>query len=196
MKLIPDALAQTQPSPPAAETPASPPAEPTAPAAPTPPGAPHPPASTQTGQLAESKPEAAQPPTMPEMLGQLIPIFVVMGIVYILVIRPRSRREKDALSQLRNVRRGDTLVTTSGFVAKVTKAIDDAEVEVELAPNVRVRMLRTAIAEVRAKGEPVKEEPPPAKTVGPARGGGRSAKTNDAKAGENRAGDAKSGSQS
>ena len=197
MKLIPDALAQTQPSPPAGEAPASPPAEPSAPVAPTPPGPPHPPASTQTGQLAESKPEAEaqQPPTLPEMLGQLIPIFVVMGIVYILVIRPRSRREKEALAQLRNVRRGDTLVTTSGFVAKVTRSIDDAEVEVELAPNVRVRMLRTAIAEVRAKGEPVKEEPP-AKTAGSAKSGGRSAKSSDAKAGDGKASDAKTGSQS
>jgi preprotein translocase subunit YajC len=205
MKLIPDALAQAQPSPPAAEAPASPPVEPSAPAAPTPPGLPHPPASTQTGQLAESKPEAAQPPTMPEMLGQLVPIFVVMGIVYILVIRPRSRREKDAVAQLRNVRRGDTLVTTSGFVAKVTKSIDDAEVEVELAPNVRVRMLRTAIAEVRAKGEPVRDEPPPAKTGG-AKSGARAAKSGETRPSENKssdtktsdakASDAKSGSQS
>ena len=147
---------------------------------------------------------------MPEMLGQLIPIFVVMGIVYILVIRPRSRREKEALAQLRNVRRGDTLVTTSGFVAKVTKAIDDAEVEVELAPNVRVRMLRTAIAEVRAKGEPVREEPPLAKTGG-ARSGAKSAKSGEtkpsgakssdaksdnAKPGDGKAGEAQSGSQS
>jgi preprotein translocase subunit YajC len=137
---------------------------------------------------------------MPEMLGQLIPIFVVMGIVYILVIRPRSRREKDALAQLRNVRRGDTLVTTSGFVAKVTKAIDETEVEVELAPNVRVKMLRTAIAEVRAKGEPVKEEPPPAKTGG-AKSGAKPAKTGETRPSENKssdakADDAKSGSQS
>ncbi|MBM3578594.1 MAG: preprotein translocase subunit YajC [Alphaproteobacteria bacterium] len=147
---------------------------------------------------------------MPEMLGQLIPIFVVMGIVYILVIRPRSRREKDALAQLRNVRRGDTLVTTSGFVGKVTKSIDDAEIEVEIAPNVRVRMLRSAIAEVRAKGEPVREEPPPAKTGG-ARSGAKSAKSGEtkpsgakssdaksdnAKPGDGKAGEAESGSQS
>ncbi|MGD9543504.1 MAG: preprotein translocase subunit YajC [Methylocystis sp.] len=205
MKLIPDALAQAQtPSPPAAETPAIPPAEPNTPAASPPPAAPHPPTATQTGQTVETQPEAAPPPTMPEMLGQLIPIFVVMGIVYILVIRPRSRREKEAITQLRNVRRGDTLVTTSGFVAKVTKSIDDAEVEVELAPNVRVRMLRTAIAEVRAKGEPVREEPPPAKT-GAAKSA-RSAKSGETKtsevksgngkAGDSKPGDAKSGSQS
>ena len=79
-----------------------------------------------------------------------------MGIVYILVIRPRARREKEQLAQLRNVRRGDTLVTSSGIIGKVTKSIDDDEVEVEIAPNVRVRLLRSAIVEVRAKGEPVK----------------------------------------
>ncbi|NBS34294.1 MAG: preprotein translocase subunit YajC [Methylocystaceae bacterium] len=82
-----------------------------------------------------------------------------MGIVYILVIRPRARREKEQLAQLRNVRRGDTLVTSSGIIGKVTKSIDDDEVEVEIAPNVRVRLLRSAIVEVRAKGEPVKEAP-------------------------------------
>ncbi|QGM95500.1 preprotein translocase subunit YajC [Methylocystis rosea] len=144
---------------------------------------------------------------MPEMLGQLIPIFVVMGIVYILVIRPRSRREKEQLAQLRNVRRGDTLVTTSGIVAKVTKSIDDAEIEVEIAPNVRVRMLRTAVAEVRAKGEPVRDEtPPPAAKTGGAKSGGKSAKsaetkssdvkTGNGKAGDSKPGDAGSGSQS
>lgn len=204
MKLIPDALAQAQtPSPPAAESPASPPAQPTAPSTP---ASPHPPTAVQTGQAVETPPEAHQPPTMPEMLGQLIPIFVVMGIVYILVIRPRSRREKEQLAQLRNVRRGDTLVTTSGFVAKVTKSIDDAEIEVEIAPNVRVRMLRTAVAEVRAKGEPVREETPPAAKTGGAKSGGRSAKsgetkssdvkTGNGKAGGSKPGDAESGSQS
>jgi len=131
---------------------------------------------------------------------------VVMGIVYILVIRPRSRREKEQLAQLRNVRRGDTLVTTSGFVAKVTKSIDDAEIEVEIAPNVRVRMLRTAVAEVRAKGEPVREETPPAAKTGGAKSGGKSAKsgetkssdvkTGNGKAGGSKPGDAESGSQS
>jgi preprotein translocase subunit YajC len=82
-----------------------------------------------------------------------------MGIVYILVIRPRARREKEQLAQLRNVRRGDTLVTSGGLVGKVTKSIDDDEVEIEIAPNVRVRLLRSAITEVRAKGEPVKDTP-------------------------------------
>jgi preprotein translocase subunit YajC len=56
-----------------------------------------------------------------------------------------------------NVRRGDTIVTSGGLVAKVTKVTDEPEIEVELAPNVRVRLIRTMITDVRTKGEPVKD---------------------------------------
>jgi preprotein translocase subunit YajC len=55
-----------------------------------------------------------------------------------------------------NLRRGDTVVTSGGLIGKVAK-VDDAEVQVELAENVRVRVVRGMITEVRAKGEPVKE---------------------------------------
>ena len=58
-------------------------------------------------------------------------------------------------------RRGDVVVTTGGLIGKVTKSVDDNEVEFEIAPNVRVRLARSGIAEVRAKGEPVKDTPPP-----------------------------------
>lgn len=153
MKLISDAMAQT-------EQPAAPTDAPSAPAAPTP--VPPSGTATQTGQATTGKPDTQQP-SLPDLFAQLVPIFVVMGIVYILVIRPRARKDRDQKAQLRNVRRGDTLVTTSGIIGKVTKSIDDAEVEVEIAPNVRIRLLRTAIVEVRAKGEPVKDQPANAK---------------------------------
>ena len=59
---------------------------------------------------------------------------------------------------VKNVRRGDTVVTSGGLVGKVTKVIDDEQVEVEVADGVRVRQMRAMMADVRAKGEPVKEE--------------------------------------
>lgn len=163
MKLITDAMAQTeQPTAPAPTAPA--------PAAPTPSPAPSAPA-TQTSVGAAGGADA-QPPSIPDMMAQLVPIFVVMGIVYILVIRPRARREKAEQDSLRNVRRGDVIVTTGGLVGKVTKAIDDNEIELEIAANTRIRLIRTAIASVRAKGEPVKDTPAPApapaKTAKPA----------------------------
>lgn len=155
MELIPQAMAQTTEQAPAAPAPAAP-----APAAP----APAPDASTpaQTGKAASVQPttdqQGLQAPSFQELIAQMVPVFVIIAIVYIIVLRPRQRAEKDKLKQLQNVRRGDTLVTSSGLIGKVTRAIDDAEVEVELAPNVRVRMLRTSIIEVRAKGEPVKDQ--------------------------------------
>ena len=57
-------------------------------------------------------------------------------------------------------RRGDMVVTTGGLIGKITKSVDDNEVELEIAPNVRVRLARSGIAEVRAKGEPVKDASP------------------------------------
>jgi preprotein translocase subunit YajC len=61
---------------------------------------------------------------------------------------------------LKNVRRGDTVVTSGGLIGKVTKKVDDdaTEIEIEIAEGLRVRQLRTMLADVRARGEPVKDE--------------------------------------
>jgi len=59
---------------------------------------------------------------------------------------------------VKNVRRGDTVVTNGGLVGKVTKVIDDDQIEIEIADDVRIRQMRQMVADVRAKGEPVKEE--------------------------------------
>jgi preprotein translocase subunit YajC len=57
---------------------------------------------------------------------------------------------------IKNVRRGDTIVSTGGIVGKVTKVTDDPELEVEIADGVRVKLVRAMISEVRTKGEPVR----------------------------------------
>jgi preprotein translocase subunit YajC len=59
---------------------------------------------------------------------------------------------------VKNVRRGDTVVTSGGLIGKVAKVVDDDQLEVEIADGVKIRQMRSMIAEVRAKGEPVKEE--------------------------------------
>ena len=93
-----------------------------------------------------------------DMLMQtMVPFAIVLVIMYFLVMRPQQTRAKQQAEMLKNIRRGDTIVTSGGVIGKVTKATDDSEVEVEIAPNVRIRQSRGMIAEVRAKGEPVKE---------------------------------------
>jgi preprotein translocase subunit YajC len=77
--------------------------------------------------------------------------------MYFLILRPQQRRVKEHQNMVKNVRRDDTVVTTGGIVGRVTKVADEgSEIEVEIAPNVRVKVVRTMIAEVRVKGGPVK----------------------------------------
>ena len=92
-----------------------------------------------------------------DMLIQFAPFVVIFAIMYFLILRPQQRRAKEQREMIKGARRGDTIVTTGGLIGKVTKSTDDNEVEVEIAPNVRVRVARSGIGEVRAKGEPVKE---------------------------------------
>jgi preprotein translocase subunit YajC len=86
----------------------------------------------------------------------LVPFILIFIIMYFLIIRPQQRRLKEHRELISNVRRGDTIVTSGGFVAKVTKVVDDGEVEAEIADGVKVRIIKAMITDVRAKGEPVK----------------------------------------
>ena len=88
----------------------------------------------------------------------LVPMTLMLVIFYFLLFRPQQKRQRAHQEMIKNVRRGDTVITNGGLVGKVTKVIDDEKIEVELATDVRVVQLRTMLADVRAKGEPVKEE--------------------------------------
>ena len=79
--------------------------------------------------------------------------------MYFLILRPQQKRVKAHAEMVKNVRRGDTVVTSGGLVGKVTKVIDGEDyIEVEIADGVRVRQVRAMVSDVRAKGEPVKED--------------------------------------
>ena len=92
------------------------------------------------------------------MLMSLLPFVLIFVIMYFLILRPQQRRVKQHQELVKNVRRGDTVITSGGLIGKVTKVIDDDQIEVEISDDVRVRQLRTMISDVRAKGEPVKED--------------------------------------
>jgi preprotein translocase subunit YajC len=93
-----------------------------------------------------------------DLIYQLLPFVLVFVIMYMLILRPQQRRVKAHQEMIKNLRRGDTVVTSGGIIGRISKIIDDSEVEAEIAPNVRVRIARAMVTEVRAKGEPVREE--------------------------------------
>jgi preprotein translocase subunit YajC len=92
------------------------------------------------------------------LLTQLLPFILIFVIMYFLILRPQQKRVKAHQEMVKNVRRGDTVVTSGGLIGKVTKVIDDDQIEVEIADGIRIRQMRAMVSDVRAKGEPVKEE--------------------------------------
>jgi preprotein translocase subunit YajC len=92
------------------------------------------------------------------MLVQLLPFVLIFVIMYFLILRPQQKRAKEHAELVKNLRRGDTVITSGGLVGKVTKVVDDDQIEVEIADGVRVRQVRGMVSGVRAKGEPVKDE--------------------------------------
>src|SRR5215831_10144804 len=92
------------------------------------------------------------------MLMSLLPFVLIFVIMYFLILRPQQKRVKQHAEMVKNVRRGDTVVTNGGLIGKVTKVVDDEQIEIEIADEVRIRQMRSMLADVRAKGEPVKDD--------------------------------------
>lgn len=84
-----------------------------------------------------------------------LPIIGMIAIFWFLLIRPQMRQQKQHREKIAGVKKGDQVVTGGGLVGKVTKVVDDNEVEIDLGGGTKVTAVRSTIAEVRVRGEPV-----------------------------------------
>jgi preprotein translocase subunit YajC len=92
-----------------------------------------------------------------ESIQSLVPLLLIFGIMYFLLIRPQQKKLKEHQAMVSALRRGDQVITQGGVMGKVTKVKDDSnEVEVEIAAGVNVRVVRSTIATVVNKTEPAK----------------------------------------
>lgn len=90
-----------------------------------------------------------------DAIGPLIPFVLIAVVFYFLLIRPQQKRLKEHRSMIDAVQRGDMIITGGGLVGKVVK-VDDEEVNVEVAQGMVVRVVRSTIADVKSRTEPVK----------------------------------------
>ncbi len=90
-----------------------------------------------------------------DLIVSLLPFLLIFVIMYFLIIRPQRQQMKQREEMLKAIRRGDTVVTGGGVIGKVTKVIDDHELEVQIAEGVKVKVQRGLVADVRTKAEPV-----------------------------------------
>ena len=92
-------------------------------------------------------------------LMSLAPLAAILFIFYIFILRPQNKSMADFNRQVSSLRRGDRIVTTGGLIGTIHRVEDKSpDVTVEIADGVRVRIQRSAISEILAKGEPVPEQ--------------------------------------
>ena len=82
---------------------------------------------------------------------QLFPLLLIFVVFYMFLIRPQHKRAKEHEAKINAVQKNDDVVTAGGLMGKVTKVADDY-VEVEIAPNVRVKAVKSTIANVQPRG--------------------------------------------
>ena len=106
---------------------------------------------------APSTPAGPVNPAIP-MLLQVLQFLPIIAIFYLLLIRPQQQQKKKLDQMLKELKKGDRVVTSGGIIGKVAK-VDDQELQVEIAEGVRIKIVRSTVSEVRGKGEGT----PPAK---------------------------------
>ena len=90
-----------------------------------------------------------------DTLGTFMFPLLIIGIFYMLVFRPQQKKMKEHQNMVKNLAKGDEVVTAGGLIGKVTKVkAESNEVEVEFAKDVRVTVVQATIADVRSKTKP------------------------------------------
>ncbi|WP_397597368.1 preprotein translocase subunit YajC [Sphingorhabdus sp.] len=82
---------------------------------------------------------------------QLFPLLLIFVVFYMFLIRPQQKRAKEHEAKINAVQKNDDVITGGGLMGKVTKVADDY-VEVEIASNVRVKVVKSTIANVQPRG--------------------------------------------
>ena len=88
-----------------------------------------------------------------DMVLQFAPLLFLLVAGYFLLIRPQQQRQKEHVKRISAIKRGDTVVMSSGMLGKVVR-VEEEELGVEIAQNVTVKMVKSMVQDVRARGEP------------------------------------------
>lgn len=94
----------------------------------------------------------------PGLIGSLMPMVLILVVFYFLLIRPQNKRAKEHRAMLAAIGRGDRIVTSGGIVGTVTKVVDDEQLQVEIADGVKVRVMRSMVAQCLDKTAPVADK--------------------------------------
>ena len=83
-----------------------------------------------------------------EGMGAFLPLILIFGVFYILLIRPQQKKVKEHRNMLQNLKRGDKIVTTGGIIGKINKVADNRELLVEISENVEIKIAPGMVADL------------------------------------------------
>ena len=87
----------------------------------------------------------------------LLPMVLIIGVMYLIVLRPQMRKQKETQKMLTELKKGDDIVTTGGIVGRIS-GIKDDEITLQVQEGVRLRVLRSAVAGRHKVGDGSKQD--------------------------------------
>ena len=75
-----------------------------------------------------------------EQMGAFLPLILIFGVFYILLIRPQQKKVKLHREMINNLRRGDKIITSGGIIGSINKVSDNKELSVEISENVEIKI--------------------------------------------------------
>jgi len=94
-----------------------------------------------------------------ESIGAFLPLILIFGVFYILLIRPQQKKVKAHREMLNNLRRGDKIITSGGIIGTVNKVADNRELQVQVSDNVEIKIAPGMVADLYTSTETDKKEP-------------------------------------
>ena len=88
-----------------------------------------------------------------DSIGAFLPLILIFGIFYILLIRPQQKKAKQHRDMLNNIRRGDKIITSGGIIGTVNKVFDNRELSVEISNDVEIKIAPGMVADIYTQPE-------------------------------------------
>ena len=93
-----------------------------------------------------------------ESIGAFLPLILIFGVFYILLIRPQQKKVKQHSEMLKNLRRGDKIITSGGIIGTINKVADNRELNVEVSENVEIKIAPGMVADLYTQPDNQKKQ--------------------------------------
>ena len=93
-----------------------------------------------------------------ESIGAFLPLILIFGVFYILLIRPQQKKVKAHREMLNNLRRGDKIITSGGIIGTINKVADNRELQVQVSENVEIKIAPGMVADLYTSTEIEKKQ--------------------------------------